>query len=207
MAAAEGREPRIVDIRWDSPIENSIDLPEIVIIGKGTTIDTGGLTIKGGGGMRSMKKDMAGAAQALSLAMWIVDAKMPVRIRLLLPIAENSISGIALRPGDVIKARNGKTTEITNTDAEGRLLLADALVAAMESPNMPLMVVDFATLTGAARVALGNDLPAIFSNNLDALQRLWKTSNTYNDPCWMVNKILYTHTYVCTYICICTCCI
>lgn len=182
MAAAAGREPRIVDIRWDVPAAAGADVPEIVIIGKGVTFDTGGLNIKGMG-MRQMKRDMAGAAQALALCTWMVSTKLPVKIRLLLPIAENSISGIALRPGDVIKARNGKTTEITNTDAEGRLILADALSAAVEGP-MPALIVDFATLTGAARVALGAELPAIFSNNMEELHKLWNISTSINDPVW-----------------------
>lgn len=124
--------------------------------------------------------------QALALANLIVETKLPVLLRLLLAIAENSISGTALRPGDVIKARNGKTTEITNTDAEGRLILADALVAAMESTPAPRLVVDFATLTGAARVALGNDLPALFSNDEEAMMRLWRVSSEINDPMWMM---------------------
>jgi leucyl aminopeptidase len=124
--------------------------------------------------------------QALALASLIVETKLPVRLRLLLPIVENSISGEALRPGDVIRARNGKTTEITNTDAEGRLILADALAAAVEAPHRPDVVIDFATLTGAARVALGSDLPAVFSNNLTALERLWRLSSEINDPVWMM---------------------
>jgi leucyl aminopeptidase len=115
----------------------------------------------------------------------IIQMKLPVKLRLLLPIVENSISGNALRPGDVIRARNGKTTEITNTDAEGRLILADVLHAAVEDSN-PQLVVDFATLTGAARVALGNDLPALFSNNQEAMTKLWNLSHEINDPMWMM---------------------
>lgn len=114
---------------------------------------------------------------------------MPIRLRLLLPIAENSISGSALRPGDIIRARNGKTTEITNTDAEGRLILADALVAAMEgaaaAPALHL-VVDFATLTGSARAALGSDLVALFSNDEREMLRLWRISSEVGDPMWMM---------------------
>jgi leucyl aminopeptidase len=152
----------------------------------------------------------------LALALLVIKAQLPVRLRLLLPIAENSISGQALRPGDVIRARNGKTTEITNTDAEGRLLLADALAAAVEinpslelelglvstigsNPSLdsiskidikpeashyPWLVVDFATLTGAARVALGQELPALFSNNKQAQQKLWDLSMRVGDPMW-----------------------
>lgn len=105
---------------------------------------------------------------------------------MLLPIVENAISNSAIRPGDVIRARNGKTTEITNTDAEGRLILADALSASVESPYQPKLIVDFATLTGAARVALGNDLPALFSNNQDEMIKLWKISQDIDDPMWMM---------------------
>ena len=201
MGAVNEREPRIVDMRWSfsekvsdesiSGIESnqlSSDIksyPEVVLVGKGVTFDTGGLNIKGAG-MRMMKVDMTGAAQALALALWIVETKLPVNLRLLLPIAENSISGIALRPGDVIRARNGKTTEVTNTDAEGRLILADALSAAVELPNKPVLLVDFATLTGAARSALGTELGGVFSNNIDELQKLWNISNVINDPVWML---------------------
>mmetsp|Transcript_13337 Transcript_13337/g.20001 ORF Transcript_13337/g.20001 Transcript_13337/m.20001 type:complete len:329 (+) Transcript_13337:3-989(+) len=224
MAAAVGREPRIVSIRWNGPknVSNSqpdelststtsnpiteeetinrnkeIDkktkqkLPLVVIVGKGVTFDTGGLNIKGGGGMRNMKRDMTGAAQAIALALLVVDSALPVRVRLLLPIVENSISGAALRPGDVIRARNGKTTEITNTDAEGRLILADALVAATEGEDFDedsggVLVVDFATLTGAARMALGNDLPALFSTNMVEMNKLWNLSMVVKDPVWMM---------------------
>lgn len=189
MAAAEGRDPRIVEVRWDGTGLESDNTPkekypDVVIIGKGVVFDTGGLNIKSSGGMRNMKRDMSGAAQAVGLASWIIQTKLPVKLRLLLPIVENSISGVALRPGDVIRARNGKTTEITNTDAEGRLILADALCAAVE--ESPDLIVDFATLTGAARVALGNDLPALFSNNQDAMMKLWNISMEINDPTWIM---------------------
>ena len=193
MASSEDRLPRVVDIRWSpSSVENPAALPVVVIVGKGVCFDTGGLNIKGAGGMRQMKKDMAGAAQALALALLIMEHQIPVSLRVLLPCVENSISGVALRPGDVIQARNGLTTEITNTDAEGRLILADCLVAACEGgpgpgPGaLPALVVDFATLTGAARVALGTELPALFSNNHTELMRLFDLSQSAEvaDPMW-----------------------
>jgi len=186
MAAAQGRDPQLVDFSWLSATINASSLPEIVIIGKGVTFDTGGLNIKSGGGMRQMKKDMAGAAQALALAYSIMALNLPCKLRCLIPIAENSIAGVALRPGDVIRARNNKTTEITNTDAEGRLILADCLVAACEGAVSPALVVNFATLTGAARMALGADLPALFSNDQDAQMELFHLSHSPNvsDPLW-----------------------
>lgn len=184
MAASIERQPRIIQASWTpSPNDELPVFPEIVIIGKGVTFDTGGLNIKGSG-MRHMKKDMAGAAQALALALLIIEHRLPVKLSLYFPIVENSISGIALRPGDVITARNGVTTEITNTDAEGRLILADAIVAAMESS--PNVLIDFATLTGAARVALGNDLPALFSNDNNEMLKLWNISMEINDPMWIM---------------------
>ena len=184
MASRIGREPRIIDAKWNYDNYNSENYPEIVIIGKGVVFDTGGLNIKSGSGMRNMKKDMSGSAQALALALLIIENKLPIKLRLLLPIVENSIDSNALRPGDVITARNGKTTEITNTDAEGRLILADALVAATE--GNPSLIIDFATLTGAARVALGYELPALFSNNRTELVKLWELSETVHDPLWLL---------------------
>ena len=180
MAADISRSPRIVELQWRCANAKST----VVIIGKGVTFDTGGLNMKSGGGMRQMKKDMAGSAQAIALAGLVIENKLPLNVVLLVPLVENSISGIALRPGDVISARNGKTTEITNTDAEGRLILADAIVRATELD--PDFILDFATLTGAARVALGADLPAVFSNDLDKLTDIWKLSVEVDDPLWMM---------------------
>lgn len=186
MAASVGREPCLLDATWipQSEEQDSNSLPEICIIGKGVVFDTGGLNMKPGASMRHMKKDMSGAAQALALALMLINSQLPIKLRLILPIVENSISGIALRPGDVITARNGKTTEITNTDAEGRLILADSLVLACESS--PSIILDMATLTGAARVALGTDLPALFSNNQDELEKFWKLSSEVNDAVWLM---------------------
>lgn len=189
MASSAGREPRVVDFRWEpsSSSSSSASLPLVTIVGKGVCFDTGGLNIKGGGGMRQMKKDMAGASQALALSLMIMDSQIPVRLRVLLPIVENSISGVALRPGDVIRARNNVTTEIHNTDAEGRLILADCLVAATEEEEeQPALLLDFATLTGAARVALGFELPALFCNNHTELMRMFDLSQSseVSDPMW-----------------------
>ena len=190
MASAEDRAPRVVDFRWAPPGQtlHQTQIPLVTIVGKGVCFDSGGLNIKGGGGMRQMKKDMAGAAQALALALLIMEHGLAVRLRVLLPCVENSISGGALRPGDVIRARNNLTTEIHNTDAEGRLILADCLVAACEEGDggLPALVVDFATLTGAARVALGTELPALFCNNHTELLRLFELSQSdeVNDPVW-----------------------
>jgi leucyl aminopeptidase len=173
-AAAEP--PRVVDMRWGNAHH-----PEITLVGKGITFDTGGLDIKTGSSMDLMKKDMGGAAHALALGQMIMDAKLKVRLRVLLAIAENAIGPNANRPGDVIKTRAGMTVEIGNTDAEGRLVLADMLDAACEAN--PVAVIDFATLTGAARVALGPDLPALFAT--DALaDGILKSCAAAEDPVW-----------------------
>jgi leucyl aminopeptidase len=202
MAAGGGREPRVVDFTWSPPhVDNARGtLPEIVLVGKGVVFDSGGLNIKTGNGMLTMKKDMAGAAQACALASLIMDRGLRCKLRVLIPIVENSVSGESLRPGDVIRSRCGKTSEITNTDAEGRLILADCLVAACESeeghpssdPRRRRLIIDFATLTGAARVALGNELAAVFSNDHTALMRFFQMSHDSTsldsfagtDPCW-----------------------
>lgn len=188
MAAARDREPRIIDIKWRNNNDPNSNV-DVVLIGKGVTFDTGGLDIKSSAGMRHMKKDMAGSAQALALGLLIMETNLPVNLRILLPIAENSISGNALRPGDIIRSRHGKTIEITNTDAEGRLILSDAIAAAVEEgvgiyPNKkPALIVDFATLTGAARVALA-DIPALFSNDISKAMNLWKISTDCHDLLW-----------------------
>ncbi len=177
MAADKKHAPRLIEIEWG----NSAN-PRIAIIGKGITFDSGGLNIKPGNSMRLMKKDMGGAAHALALAKLIMDARLPVRLHLLIAAAENSIAGNAFRPGDVLKSRNGMTVEIDNTDAEGRLVLADAITRACE--DSPAVMIDFATLTGAARVALGPDLPAFFSNNDDLAAAFAVASQAVNDPLW-----------------------
>ena len=153
-----GREPRLIELEWGKPGD-----PRIAIIGKGVCFDSGGLDIKPAGGMRLMKKDMGGAAHALALARLVIGARLPVRLHLLIPAVENAVSGAAYRPGDVVRSRKGLFVEIDNTDAEGRLVLADAMTKAAE--DEPQLMIDFATLTGAARIALGPDLPAFFTND------------------------------------------
>ncbi len=156
--------------------------PKLTLVGKGVCFDSGGLDIKAAAGMRLMKKDMGGAAHALALGQWIMANKWPINLTILLPVVENSISSNAFRPGDIIKSRSGLTVEIDNTDAEGRLILADTLSYASES--LPDLLIDFATLTGAARIALGTDLPAFFSTD-DALSALvMQLGNKENDPLW-----------------------
>ena len=176
-AAAKGREARLIEAEWGDP-----DHPRIAVVGKGVCFDTGGLDIKSSGGMRLMKKDMGGAAHALALARLIAAERLPVRLHLLIPAVENAVSGTALRPGDVVRSRKGLHVEIDNTDAEGRLILADALTRAAEA--QPELIVDFATLTGAARVALGPELPALFAND-DALSSAIETAaKQADDPVW-----------------------
>ena len=169
--------PRLIDMRW-----GKIKHPKITLVGKGVCFDTGGLDIKPASGMLLMKKDMGGAAHVLGLARMIMDAQLPVCLRVLIPAVENSISGNAYRPGDVIKSRKGITIEIGNTDAEGRVVLADALTeAASEKPDL---IIDMATLTGAARIALGTDLPAMFSNDDSVANDIIKHASEVMDPVW-----------------------
>ncbi len=160
VGRASDRSPRLIDLRWGSE-----RAPKVTIVGKGICFDTGGLDIKPSSAMALMKKDMGGAASALAFALLVMRAKLPVRLRVLIPAAENSISGNAFRPGDVLPSRNGMTVEIGNTDAEGRLVLADAISLADE--EAPDYLVTIATLTGAARVALGPDLPPLYTDDDD----------------------------------------
>ncbi|WP_262693215.1 leucyl aminopeptidase family protein [Kordiimonas aquimaris] len=176
-AAAEGREPRLIDLSWGN--ENA---PRLTIVGKGVCFDTGGLDIKPGAGMRLMKKDMGGAAHALGLAQLIIENDLDVNLRVLIPAVENAIAGDAYRPSDIIMTRKGLSVEIGNTDAEGRVVLCDALALACE--ENPSLIIDFATLTGAARVALGADLPATYTNNDDVWNCLDTESKTTADPLW-----------------------
>ncbi len=176
-AAAREHAPRLIELEWGDPRH-----PRVAIVGKGITFDTGGLDIKPSTGMRLMKKDMGGAAHALALAELIMAAHLPVRLHMLVAAAENSISGNAMRPGDIIKSRKGITVEIDNTDAEGRLVLADALTKAIE--DKAELIIDCATLTGAARVALGPDLPAMFSNDDSVAIGLLAASKAATDPLW-----------------------
>ncbi|WP_246725475.1 M17 family metallopeptidase [Beijerinckia sp. L45] len=169
--------PRLVDFTWGDPAG-----PKVTLVGKGVCFDTGGLDIKPSSGMILMKKDMGGAATALALAAMIMRRKLPVRLRVLVPIVENAIAGNAFRPGDVISSRKGKTVEIGNTDAEGRLILADALALADE--EAPTLLFDFATLTGAARVALGPDLPPFYTMDNDLALAIARHGAATNDPVW-----------------------
>jgi len=171
------RAPRLIDVTWGKERD-----PKITLVGKGVCFDTGGLDIKPDTGMLNMKKDMAGAATALALAHMIMARKLKVRLRVLIPAVENSISGTSFRPRDIYKSRNGITVEIGNTDAEGRLVLADALTLADE--EKPALIADFATLTGAARVALGPELPALFTDDDALAGELTGAGASENDPVW-----------------------
>jgi leucyl aminopeptidase len=177
VGRASERAPRLLELAW-----GDAGRPRVTLVGKGVCFDTGGLNIKAAQGMRNMKKDMGGAAHVLGLAKMIIDAELPVRLRVLIPAVENSISGNAYRPGDVIPTRAGLTVEIGNTDAEGRIVLADALALADE--EAPALLLDFATLTGAARVALGPDLPALFSTDEEFTGALMAAGRAEGDPLW-----------------------
>ena len=176
-AASAEREPRLIELNWGNPKH-----PKISLVGKGVCFDSGGLNIKGADGMRWMKKDMGGAANALGLAQMIMALKLPVRLQLLIPAVENAIAGNAFRPGDVFKTRKGLHIEIGNTDAEGRVILCDALAYASEGE--PVLLIDMATLTGAARVALGAQLPALFCRRTDLARDLVDRSMDLHDPMW-----------------------
>ena len=171
--------PRLMDLSWGKKSD-----PKITLVGKGVTFDTGGLDIKPASGMLLMKKDMGGAANVLGLAHAIMDAKLKVRLRVLIPIVENSISASAFRPGDVLPSRSGQTVEIGNTDAEGRLILGDALTLADE--ESPELVLDMATLTGAARAALGPDLPPLYSTDDNLARDLMAAGLASDDPLWQM---------------------
>lgn len=176
-AAAKGREPCLIELVWGNPAH-----PRVALVGKGVCFDSGGLDIKPSAGMRLMKKDMGGAAHALALAGLVMEAHLPVRLHLLIPAVENSVSADSFRPGDVLATRKGLTVENTNTDAEGRLVLGDALTKACE--DLPELLIDFATLTGAARVALGPDLPATFANDEALAADLLAAGMAEDDPLW-----------------------
>ena len=177
VGRASHRPPRLIELTWG---KNSN--PKLVIVGKGVCFDTGGLDIKPSDGMRWMKKDMGGAAHAIALAGLVMRARLPVRLTLLVPAVENAIAGNAMRPGEVIRTRGGHTVEVDNTDAEGRLILCDALAFAAE--QAPDLIVDFATLTGAARVALGPDLPALFTNRDQLADHVIGAAEVVHDPMW-----------------------
>ena len=177
VGRAGAQEPRLVDFVWGRE-----DAPKVTLVGKGVCFDTGGLNIKPDAGMLIMKKDMGGAASALALASMLMQAGCDIRLRVLLPIVENAISSDAFRPGDIYPSRKGLSVEIGNTDAEGRLILADALALADE--EAPQLLIDFATLTGAARVALGPDLPPFYTMDDSLAAQMAQFSIAVNDPVW-----------------------
>jgi leucyl aminopeptidase len=177
VGRAAARPPRLIDLNW-----GETDHPRVTLVGKGVCFDSGGLDIKPETAMQNMKKDMGGAATALALAHMIMSRKLKVRLRVLIPAVENSISGGAFRPRDIYKSRKGITVEIGNTDAEGRLILADALTLADE--DQPALIADFATLTGAARIALGPDVPAFFTDDDGLADRLTAHATAEADPLW-----------------------
>ncbi len=177
-AADSDRRPRLSRLDWGRDESH----PRIVIVGKGVCFDTGGLNLKGADGMRNMKKDMGGAAHAIALAGLVMRAALPVRMTVLLPIVENAVSANAYRPGDIVHTRRGLTIEIGNTDAEGRVILADALTLGSELE--PDFMIDFATLTGAARIAMGPELPPLFGRNTETVQALQRVSDSVSDGLW-----------------------
>jgi leucyl aminopeptidase len=171
--------PRLIDISWGKKTD-----PKVTLVGKGVTFDTGGLNIKPAQYMKLMKKDMGGAAHVLALGKMIMEAGLPVNLRIIVPVVENAISASAFRPGDILKSRKGLTVENTNTDAEGRLILADALAYACE--DNPDIVIDYATLTGSARAALGPDIPAFFATSEKTGASLQKMGEKLEDPVWQM---------------------
>ena len=177
VGRAHDRAPRLIDLTW-----GSADAPKVTLVGKGVCFDTGGLDIKSAAGMKFMKKDMGGAAHVLGAADALMASGLNIRLRVLVPAVENSIAGNAMRPGDVVPTRKGLTIEIGNTDAEGRVILSDALAEAVA--EKPEVIIDFATLTGSARIALGTELPALFCNNDDLANDLLAAGKDVTDPLW-----------------------
>ncbi|TDJ35312.1 MAG: leucyl aminopeptidase family protein [Gammaproteobacteria bacterium] len=177
VGRAARREPILIDLSWGDP-----KAPRVSLVGKGVVFDSGGLDIKNAAFMRNMKKDMGGAAHVLGLCRLIMSSELPVRLRVLIPAVENAIDGDAYRPGDVVATRKGLTVEVHNTDAEGRVVLADALAQAAE--DKPELIIDFATLTGAARIALGSDIPALYSNDDELAEGLLRETGRVGEPLW-----------------------
>src|SRR6185312_8359034 len=177
VGMASTRAPRLIDLSWGDPSH-----PKVTLVGKGVCFDTGGLDLKPSSGMLIMKKDMGGAANVLALAQMVMDAKLKIRLRVLIPAVENAVAGNAFRPLDVFPSRKGLSVEIGNTDAEGRLVLADALALADE--EKPDLLIDMGTLTGAARVALGPDLPPFYTNDETLAQDVARYALAENDPLW-----------------------
>lgn len=179
VGRASENKPRLLDLKW-----GAVDAPQITLVGKGVCFDSGGLDLKPSSGMRNMKKDMGGAAHVIALAQLIMAANLPIRLRVLVPAVENAVSRNAFRPGDVIKTRKGIMVEIDNTDAEGRLVLCDALSEAQNDD--PELIIDFATLTGACRVALGTELPGFFSTEREVANAIMDSGMQVNDPVWQL---------------------
>jgi leucyl aminopeptidase len=180
VGRASSQAPRLVELRWTPQAGGTY--PRLTLVGKGVCFDSGGLDIKPSSGMALMKKDMGGAAVALALAHMLMSARIRAELQVLLPVVENAISGNAYRPGDVLRTRKGLTVEVGNTDAEGRLVLCDAL--ALADSERPDLIIDFATLTGAARVALGPELPALFGNDESIVTELARMAGVEHDPLW-----------------------
>lgn len=179
VGRASVHEPRLIDLTWGDPSH-----PKVTLVGKGVCFDSGGLDLKPGSAMRNMKKDMGGSAHVLGLASMIIQHNIPVRLRVLIPAVENAVSSNAFRPGDVLTTRQGITVEVDNTDAEGRLVLCDALTEA--DSETPEVIIDFATLTGACRVALGTELPGFFCNDDTLAHNLSSSSASVKDPIWQL---------------------
>jgi leucyl aminopeptidase len=177
VGMASPRAPRLIDMSWGNPAH-----PKVTLVGKGVCFDTGGVDLKSASGMQIMKKDMGGGANVLALALMIMDAKLKVRLRVLIPAVENAVAGSAFRPLDIFPSRKGPTVEIGNTDAEGRLVLADALALADE--EKPDLLIDLGTLTGAARVALGPDVPPFYTNDDKLALDVARCAQAENDPLW-----------------------
>ncbi|WP_420472416.1 leucyl aminopeptidase family protein [Brevundimonas sp. FT23042] len=178
-AAAPHRAPRVIEIGWNL---DKTDLPLVALVGKGVVFDTGGLDLKPAAGMRNMKKDMGGSAHVLGLGRLVMQAKLPVRLVVLVAAVENAVSGDAFRPGDILNTRKGLTIEVGNTDAEGRLILADVLTRAAE--HSPDLTLDFATLTGAARMALGPELPPLYTDDEALAADMLTAAKAVSDPLW-----------------------
>ena len=177
VGRASARAPRLIDLRW-----GDVGAPKLTLVGKGVCFDSGGLNLKPAGGMALMKKDMGGAANALALARMIIEARLPVALRVLIPAVENAVSGASFRPGDILTSRKGLTVEIGNTDAEGRLVLADAMTYGAEDD--PDLMITLATLTGAARVALGPDLPPFYCDDEAFAGEVLAAAERVADPIW-----------------------
>jgi leucyl aminopeptidase len=184
VGQAGGHPPQLIDLRWGKHAH-----PKVTLIGKGVCFDSGGLNLKPGNSMRLMKKDMGGAAHVLGLAKMIMQAQLPVRLQVLIPAVENAVGSQAYRPGDVLTMRDGTTVEVDNTDAEGRLVVADALSFASE--QQPELIIDFATLTGAARVALGPDVPVLFTNREALAGQLAQHAEQTQDPLWRLPLVAH----------------